>query len=862
MRRDNEVRLETAIHALKADEPDASQMAAASRRLADRLGVIPMEGPAVDVIRSCDDVRQLFISYHAGATTKKRSLVIEAHLRDCCACRNLYQTGAATNVVDWFTPKPERANWWRPQAMAWGLAACLAMLTISLFVYRAYWQVPPGVRAEVQSINGPAYLITNSGDDRLVSPGDALNEGDLLRTGGDAHAFVKLSDGSTVEVNQRSEFGVSARGRNMTISLDNGAVIVQAAKRTSGNLFVTTPDCRVAVTGTVFSVSSGIKGSRVAVVEGMVHVLHAGVESVVHAGDQVATTDNLSPVPVEQQIGWSADRDKYLVLLAQFAGLRNRLDQIPFPEPRYTSDLLQRVPLDTLFYVSIPNLGEFLNQANGIFHDQLQTSPALQQWWSHGSERSTAELDSLVEKIHGMSQYLGNEVVIVAESSLAKPEAAIIADVTRTGLADFLKTQLTNVDSSHSLVVVGQDDLSSLAMDPRPDREEFALVREHEVVFSNSIPTLKRINAQLNAGASGFDKGAFGRQIAAAYGRGAGIILAADLHDIMGANFIHFHDAHAARVVEDNSGLSDMRYLIAEHRETNGQPENHLNLQFAAARRGVASWLAAPASIGSLDFVTPNAAFAVAFLSKDPKAIVDDILNMATATSEMAAKDFNKTEDKLGINLRDDLAANLGGDASISLDGPVLPTPSWKAVVEVHDPEQLEKTLEQLTQAIRNQPEAKGHGVSIDWKDSGSQRYYTVRDLATDAEVMDYTFADGYMIVGPNRAILMEALHAHTVGDSLARSASFKALLPKDENENYSAIAYQNLSPVLNPLLSQVKGDAAAAVQELAADARPTVVCAWGQENRIEVSSNSRLFGFDFLTLGSLLNGTRKTHKT
>src|SRR5580698_9117896 len=105
MRRDNEVRLETAIHALKADEPDASQMAAASRRLADRLGVIPMEGPAVDVIRSCDDVQQLFVSYRAGATTEKRSLVIEAHLRDCGACRNLYQTGAATKVVDWFTPK-------------------------------------------------------------------------------------------------------------------------------------------------------------------------------------------------------------------------------------------------------------------------------------------------------------------------------------------------------------------------------------------------------------------------------------------------------------------------------------------------------------------------------------------------------------------------------------------------------------------------------------------------------------------------------------------------------------------------------------------------------------------------------------
>ena len=36
-------------------------------------------------------------------------------------------------------------------------------------------------------------------------------------------------------------------------------------KRTSGHLYVKTPDCRVAVTGTVFSVDSGMKGSRVAV---------------------------------------------------------------------------------------------------------------------------------------------------------------------------------------------------------------------------------------------------------------------------------------------------------------------------------------------------------------------------------------------------------------------------------------------------------------------------------------------------------------------------------------------------------------------------------------------------------------------
>jgi len=211
----------------------------------------------------------------------------------------------------------------------------------------------------------------------------------------------------------------------MTVSLDNGAVIVQAAKRTSGHLYVKTPDCRVAVTGTVFSVDSGIKGSRLAVLEGSVKVMHAGVETLVHAGDQMTTNDNLRPASAEQQIAWSHDRDKYLPLLAQFAILQHKIEQIPFPQSRFSSDLLQRVPAGTLLYVSIPNLGDFLSEANKIFHDQLQQSPELQQWWSHGQGHNTAELDAMVDKLHQMSQYIGDEVVIVGVKQTDHPGIAI-----------------------------------------------------------------------------------------------------------------------------------------------------------------------------------------------------------------------------------------------------------------------------------------------------------------------------------------------------------------------------------------------------------------------------------------------------
>jgi hypothetical protein len=860
--RHDEMLLKTAVQALRADEPNAAQVSASATRVAGRLGM-DAAGESVgslgmEAIENCDDVQQLLNSYRAGALSNTRSLLIEAHLRDCGACLRRYRSEAA---VDWSTPEAARAIVWRPRVSGWALASAFALLVCSFFVYKVYWQIPPGVRAEVESIDGSAYRISNAGD-RQLSPGDKLTEGDHLRTSGGAHAVLRLSDGSTIEVNERSVLAVGARGHNMTLSLDNGAVIVQAAKRDSGHLYVKTPDCRVAVTGTVFSVNSGIKGSRVGVLQGSVQMMHAGVDTLMRAGDHLTTYDNVNPASdnqqIAQQISWSHDRDKYLTVLAQLATLQHRLEAIPSPQLRYASDLLERVPADTLLYVSIPNLGDYLSEANKVFQDQLKQSPALQQWWNSGHKHNTAELDLLVDKLHQMSQFLGNEVVVVGVKQSDNPGFAIIADVQKSGLDDFLRTQMPFSGSTPGLVVFDEKSLNAAPASSQAQHGGYAVIRQHEAVFSNSIATLKQIDAQLNAGASGFATGAFGQQISAAYTRGAGVILAADLHQMVANRPNLVHAGHTEKAVIENSGIEGVQYLIAEHREANGVPENHLNLQFSGTRQRVASWLAAPAPIGSLDFVTPNAAIAVAVLSKDPKTIADDIIAM-TMSDDAQKKDLDEAEAKLQINFRDDLAANLGGDFLVSLDGPVLPTPSWKAVIEVHNVEQLESTLERLTQAINSQMQGKAsHAIAIESSEVGGQRFYSLKEQTSGRIVAQYTFADGYLIVAPDRALLMQALTTHQSGDSLARSTSFKALLPKDENENYSAIAYQNLGPVLTPLLSQVSGETANAVQQLAADARPTAICAWGRDSRIEAASDSHLFGFDFLTLGTLLHSGNK----
>ena len=269
--------------------------------------------------------------------------------------------------------------------------------------------------------------------------------------------------------------------------------------------------------------------------------------------------------------------------------VEHRIGQIPFPQPRYSSDLLPRVPADTLLYISIPNLGEFLTQANQIFHDQMSQSPALQQWANQGHNNS-AEIDALVEKIHDISQYLGDEAVVVGVKQTDHPGFAVLADVEKGGLADLLKTQAADPDVHGDLTVLDEPSLAAAAVPANAGHAAYALVRSHEVVFSNDIALLKHLNAQLNAGASGFAAADFGKQIASAYNRGAGIILAADLHQMMANAPTHSgsgqHQGTLAKQRDRGSPLPDRR--TSRNQRHAAEPPQPAILRSARARGFVA----------------------------------------------------------------------------------------------------------------------------------------------------------------------------------------------------------------------------------------------------------------------------------
>jgi hypothetical protein len=81
---------------------------------------------------------------------------------------------------------------------------------------------------------------------------------------------------------------------------------------------------------------------------------------------------------------WSNDLDKYPGLLPEFGRLFDQLQRnVQYPPPRTQSRLLPMLPESTVFYAAFSNYGDASRQALQIFHQELQESPVLRDWWGN-----------------------------------------------------------------------------------------------------------------------------------------------------------------------------------------------------------------------------------------------------------------------------------------------------------------------------------------------------------------------------------------------------------------------------------------------------------------------------------------------
>lgn len=776
---------ERVLNSIREEDPGVDTIHSAAERVRAKLDM-----RAVDMggrLNSCEDFRALADAYREGSLSEARHMLVEDHLHSCVQCRRFFRGEQKASVVT-MTRKKSVVG----VALPWAIAAAVLLvagLTLPEYLNVAF--APSGPRATVASVDGELYRVIPA---ELLTVGSQISENEELRTAKGSRAVLKLRDGSLVEVAERSNLRLSERWSGKTVALERGSVMVEAAKQRRGRLEISTPDCLVSVKGTIFSVSRGLKGSRVSVVEGEVKVDKSTGTELLHRGDQTATNPTMALNGVGHDISWSENSAKYAALLGEMSAISKKLEAIPGPGMRYSSKLTSMLPANTAVFVSMPNLSSTLAEADAIFEERAKQSPALAEWWNAEGARNVRKI---VEQVRAVSDYLGDEVVLAVPSVEGKLQLPVmVAEEKKAGLKEYLEQQVN---------------------------ERVPLVEQGNLVIMGSKTT------------SGFESTEFGKRIAERYAAGAGWLFAANMEQISSA---HVRDS------KNVTGIDDIRYVIVERKQNLGRTENSATVSFKGARSGIASWIAAPAPMGTLDFISPDATFAASFVVNRPQALLEQLSGFTNA--------FTQIGTATGVDVSNDIAATLGGEMTIAVDGPLLPTPSWKVAVEVNNPSRLEWSIEQMVKAAQQaQPDAD---IQLTHELTNGLTYYTLTSAKSPIAV-NYVFTDGYLLMAPNHGLLATSIQGRTAGTTLTTSTTFRQQLPQNGQMNFSALVYYNASAAIAPMADQLKqtkfltADQQKALEALAADRAPTLIYAYAEPDRIVAATRGSFFGLGLDTL-------------
>ncbi len=868
-RKDSKKMLYAAIDAVRTAAPDRTEMEERAARVWARIGAEFEESEQSlksrelltasefrsEQIRNCNDYRALISDYLAGNLSSARALLVKDHTNECVACRNALNAARGAAPLPAFRRTERRVNRW--VAVSAAIAAALVFgIGFQQAGYLNFLLPVVEVKATARTIDGKLYRIAGLNMSPVVA-GAALTSGEALRTAGDSSAVIELADGTRVEMRERSQLSLKGTHDGIRVNLDRGTVIVQAAKQRNGHLYVVTEDCTVSVVGTVFAVSSGVKGSRVSVIEGKVHVAQfSSAETTLLPGQQMTTAASLIHVPIEEEISWSRNLDTYAALLRAASDVNDSLrDSLPGPQLRSTSTLLPLVPENTVIYGALPNITSVLGQAYDLFRQRIDQNPLLREWWAKQNQRRDSNdptLEDMIGHVRNLGGQLGDEIVIAVTGSPSGPADVIVLAEVRNSEAVLAEIHALAAGASpqHSLRVL--TDTAQLVNFSSIERGPVAYVGTSTLMFATSTRAIYDMTMAQRSGNSGFSGRPFHASIAQAYAKGAGILFAADLATL----FSDAQRSEQARAL----GLTTIDHLVFEQKQVAGKTVTQAQLNFNGERSGVAAWLTAPAPMGALEFVSPQAYGVASFVTKDALTILDEILTFG-GQSGSGQQVLDQIRLDTGVDIRRDLVEPLGGEFLLAMDGPFLPTPSWKVVAEVYESARLQNAIERLVFQINSRLTQNGApGISLSSEAVGSQVYYRLRRANNPAAEIHYTYAMGYIVAAPSRALVSQALQYEQSRSSIANSAKFRSLMPADGSDHCSAILYQNLTETASSIANYVPAGVGGITPDQLQTLRQTIeltpatlVCANGEPNRIVMGYQGDL-AFNVLLLGGLRN--------
>ncbi len=844
--------LDRAVDAVRRDAltDEAVQRSTAKvwTRLQDDLaGHAPLTG--------CADFQRLVPDLVSGRLDDGRALLVEDHTRECIACRR-----ALMDARGQLAPHDTRVTASRPlrlpRTVLWAAAAAL-VLGFAVVSWQLTMDAVANSRlhAVVASVDGGLHRLDAGSAHELV-PGDDIVAGELLRTPRDASAFVTLDDGTTVEIAPRTELRLRGARRGTTIDLARGNVLVHAADQHGGRLYVATDDCEVAVKGTIFVVNHGLRGSRVSVVEGLVEVRAGSRLEQVAPGQQIVTGANLRPTSVAHEVSWSRDAAQHVALLEELTRLERDLIAAADSAPARTSTrLLELAPEDTVLFAAVPNLARGLADAREVFASRLAESATLRQWWqdevvARGLDR---EVDELLDRLEPLGDAVGDEIAIALPLSALDGHGGplVLAELRDpAGFRSLVEREFARADAP--IDEAGRPVFIDSPNAAPSDAPALLWIEGDVLAAATDADPLIRLESRLDGRASAGES-PLQRRLARQYTDGASWLVGVDLEAIL---------ANADpddRTLLDRLGLMDARTLVVEHHRDDDGSATAAELDFDGPRRGLASWLAEPAPLGSLEFVSPQATFAAAAVTRDAADMLDDLLDALAAHDPDGTAELERVESEVGIDLRDDLAVALGGEGAIAQDGPVLPVPWWTAVLEVYDPQALRDVVERVVERANRELEAHD-GPQLEIQDLTIDGLPAVTVRQVGGVGITWVVQDGYLVAGPEPAAVAHALEVRASGLTLPRSATFRDRLPSDASSDCSAIVFRNLGA----LSSLLDGAAAStlppeAIELVRASSEPALFCVQGGFDTIAISGRGgSLLGAGPLSGLAMLTDTLK----
>jgi FecR protein len=789
-----EDRLETALQAMRQEAVDAATLEAARDRVWDTLTNAAVAG--------CAEFRPDCREYLSGTLTGGRRVLLEDHISRCSACRAaLAEMKGERRVIA--MPQRSSSRWRR-----WGTLATAAALVLSvLYLGRDTidaWMAPGGPRATVVSASGGLYRLQGG----ALDAGVTIGEKERIRTGPGAHAVLRLADGSSVDVNERTELFVTAAWSGQTIHLQRGDVIVQAAKQRRGHLRVLTRDSIASVKGTVFAVSAGMGGSVVSVVEGSVAVNQPGREVVLSPGQQAASNPALA-TSVAESISWSPDADEYLQLLASFAKIERQMAEFP-GALRTSSALLSYLPAGAFVYGAVPNPGGKIGEGLAAAEQQALENAAFRAWWN---SEAGLELRRIIDRVVSVSWMLGDEVVFSIASAGPRDEVpmvmASVQPERRAALASALERLFADAG----------------------ERSQPYSVSDELMVVSDSPPHLAWAVSHLGQAANS----PFAAAIRNRYQRGAGSLIGVDAAPVI--EMAAGDDAPPIKLAD----VVGVKYLFLEQRSPEGAEENEVTVMFQDARRGMASWLADGGSGGAAEYLPADSLLAGYVSMREPGQLFQEFSALMTKQRESFQGDLTRLEEKLGAGFVANLTAAMGTEAAFALHGFSVSGPTWVTIALANNPTVIDSSIAKLVDTFNAElaPGEQDKRCILGQESAGGRIWNTVKTGSLPFG-LTWTYDGGYLVVASDRATAERAIMTRNGGSALVWSPAFQGQLPGSAGIHPSAFAWLNTKGALGIFSALSPNEA---MTKLLAERDPVLVVFDGKPEEIHAASRTRLSG-------------------